>query len=355
MSFLDLLKSLQQKDGILDLSSGATTQSFSTVAQNTSPEQLISNKLQNNEPNITNQIGTGDINIPGTDISGNISTSINTTIDLGKDKITKPLIYPQDLFGKESLKAGLLSKNTETPSPFIYFILRDSNLGTSSSLAKVALYMPPAINVKYGANWESTTLDLSQVNSGISTVVNSADNVMQGTESLKDSAVGFGAASMATKALDTISGGNKFSKELGVISRRATNPHQAMLFNGVDFREFQFNFEFQARSYEESESIRLIIKLFKWAMHPGLPPGEQLFFTYPNIFDIHLYTPSNKWMFNIAQSVLTSMDVDYGGANATSFFNHPDPSKMGAPVFIKVSLTFKELSILSKESIKGDY
>ena len=83
-------------------------------------------------------------------------------------------------------------------------------------------------------------------------------------------------------------------------------------------------------------------------MHPGGGAGAS--WVYPNNFDIYLLSPSHRYMFNIAQSVLTSMDVDYGGTGATTFFKNT-----GAPVAIKMSLDFKELSVLTKEKIRKDY
>jgi hypothetical protein len=351
MSFLDFLKSLNN-NSLLDLS--PQDESLSTVAKNKTPDSIIQEKIDNlaSNPNVPDML-SGDYLGTGT------PTEPLTAENFG-EKVDAPIIYPEDLFGaKTKFDIATMSTKIENkPAPFIYFIMRDSNLASSESLAKLALYMPPDISVKYGAQWETTQLQVEQAVAAGKTAMSSVEGMSDADMSLNSiiqSQGGYGAARALATAIDSAKS-SSLSSELDVRSRKTVNPHQAMMFKGVDFREFKFDFDLQARSYEESIAIRKIIKLFKWAMHPS-KPDDGLFFTYPNIFDIYLYTgDNNKWMFNIAQCVLTSMDVNYGGASATSFFGSGDGDLgSGAPVYVKLSVSFKELSILTKENIKDNY
>ena len=237
------------------------------------------------------------------------------------------LTYPQDLFSTGN-------------QAYVFFVVRDPTLDSSRVLKRIGLYMPPDIRASYGANWEEADISLDQL-------INFYSDITSGDMKTAGQTVGAYAQKTIGAAISKSIGGN-LGEEASIKTRILPNPAQGLLFKNVDFRTFSFNFEFYARSVKESESIRQIIKMFKWAMHPGGGAGAS--WVYPNNFDIYLLSPSHRYMFNIAQSVLTSMDVDYGGAGATTFFKNT-----GAPVAIKMSLDFKELSVLTKEKIRKDY
>jgi len=249
------------------------------------------------------------------------------------------LVYPQNLF-----RPG--------QPAYILFLMRDSNLRSTVVYKRIGLYMPPAIKVSYGSNWEEINMPVEQAIDMGKDAIDAAGSAFGGTSAEKQAGAQLAADAASTGVggvLDVATGGDAFGNHIEVQRRRTTNPHQALLFKGVSFREFQFTFELMARSKDESDSIRQIIKTFKWGMHPG---GEQdaSFWSYPNTFDVYLLTPSHKYMFNISQCVLTNMEVDYGASQAASFFK-----VTGAPVHINLSLTFKELSVLTKKLIESDY
>jgi hypothetical protein len=54
-------------------------------------------------------------------------------------------------------------------------------------------------------------------------------------------------------------------------------------------------------------------------------------------------------MFLIKQAALTSADVDYAASTVQAFF------KDGNPVHIKLDLSFKEMSLLTREDIEDNY
>jgi len=125
----------------------------------------------------------------------------------------------------------------------------------------------------------------------------------------------------------------------------------SLLFEGMDFRSFKFDFQLMARNEQESKTIHKIIKAFKLAMHPGEhDAGQAKYWTYPDNIDIALYSPSNKWMFNLMTCVITGMDINYAGSGIPSFFMNT-----GAPVDIRLSITFKEQEVLTKEMIDQGY
>lgn len=271
------------------------------------------------------------------------------------------LIYPQNLFapGQEA---------------YILFVMRDPVHDKATVLKRVALYMPPGIRVNYGANWQDVNMTIGRAMDGAGEINELAtklaanfdagqawqgfkDKISSSYESLVSGSLSGAIAQtalyavMATKfPTDNRSLAQQAMGKIG----RAVNPHAAMLFDSVDFRSFEFTFEMYARTEAESQSIRDIIKVFKYGMHPDdTVSGGSYFWQFPNVFDIYLKTsanPSSDYMFNIQTSALTEMSVDYGGSQATSFFK-----KTGAPVEIQMKLSFTEQSLLTKKRIKEGY
>lgn len=171
---------------------------------------------------------------------------------------------------------------------------------------------------------------------------------------------GIGAESLMGSAGGTI---NKFlgklqdTAELGVTAygfkeRLAFNPHKELLFEGLDFREFDFNWKLIAKNKAESELIRKIILLLRYHMHPDLTGGGYLF-KYPSDFDIQFFkivdgkAVPNEYLTFIATSVLLNLDVDYSGGGEYSSFKDTV-----APVEIDLTMKFRETVIITKKLLQ---
>jgi len=124
-----------------------------------------------------------------------------------------------------------------------------------------------------------------------------------------------------------------------------TNPFREVFFEGVDYRKFNFRYKFMPKSEGESKQVKEIIQLFKEHMHPELSDGGY-FYIYPSEFSIeYIYNDKVNGYFNkIASCALTDMTVDYGGEQFASFDN-------GAPSEINLTLSFRELELVTKDSI----
>jgi hypothetical protein len=126
---------------------------------------------------------------------------------------------------------------------------------------------------------------------------------------------------------------------------RVNNPHKAMLFTGVSFRQHQFQYKLAPRSQEESDTIRDLIYRFKYHAAPSMTPGLQgEFFEYPDEFDIAFHYP--EYLFQYGPSVLTNMSVEYHPEGAPAYFRDSH-----APVGVELKLDFTELTITTKENI----
>lgn len=125
----------------------------------------------------------------------------------------------------------------------------------------------------------------------------------------------------------------------------ARNPHLATVFQGVDFKTHSFEYKLIAKNKSESDTIRKMIRNFKYAMAPNYLSGfGDHIFQYPNEFDITL--AAGSYLFKFGRSVLTDFNVNYTGEGVPAFYEDS-----GAPYSVSISMTFKETSIVTKKEI----
>lgn len=240
--------------------------------------------------------------------------------------------YPSDL-------------GTAGSEPYIIFDIRDGVAFDAKSKGTIALYMPPTLKATYGMNYEQQELEADQL---IDFAQRSLSN-------------GWGAFAKdlwdtgwrnAGKVANTAFKNSDSRVEQN--QRKIVNPHMATLFKGVKFRTFQFDFQMMAKNADESKAIQDIIFNFKYAMHPDIvDPSSNLatrYYFYPDNFLIGLFSPADKYLFKISTCVLTDMSVDYAGSGVPSFFQDT-----GAPVDVRMSLSFTELEFLTKQRISKGY
>lgn len=216
----------------------------------------------------------------------------------------------------------------------------------------IALHTPTDLNINYSVNWSAS--DMAGM-AAAATMSESISNAVQEltTGNISQSATdtanagGAGINYLVSKGLQT-SGIGEF---VGKVSGTAANPKKEQLFRNVDFRTFSFSYQFFPRSPEEARKVQAIIKMFKLHMHPEFKDASQFLYTYPSEFDIYYYQNNreNTNLHRHTSCVLTDMTVSYTPQGMLSTFED------GMPTQINVSLTFKELALLTKEAIEDGY
>jgi len=151
---------------------------------------------------------------------------------------------------------------------------------------------------------------------------------------------------------DTISsalGGGGLRAVLDKSKARAKNPKKEQVFKDVNFRNFNYKFEFAPRNRKELESAYKIIELFKFHMHPEIAPNR--YFIVPSEFQItYMYREgANLWFPKVSRCVLKDMKVNYAPDNVVSTFT-PD-ERGAAPVIFDMELSFIETEIMTKQTI----
>lgn len=204
----------------------------------------------------------------------------------------------------------------------------------------IALYIPNQLNARYSANWGEVD---TQMVSAFAKGAKEIGAALSGDVSAKRTG-GLVGEVLAAAAMQTAPGG----AAAGVMAGLAANPKKEQAFNQVDFRTFTFEYQFSPKSSAEASNVMNIIRAFKYHMHPEFTTKDAFLYIYPSEFDITYYF-KNKENLNIhrhTSCVLTEMNVNYTPNGLFTTFDD------GMPTQINVTMTFKELLLLSKETIE---
>lgn len=205
----------------------------------------------------------------------------------------------------------------------------------------IALHIPNQLSVRYGMQWseEDTALVQGAADAIQAALGNKGSN---GKMSTLPQVAREGAAAIA---LNKVQNPGAVSAALGI----AANPKKEQVFKGVDFRKFTFEYQFFPRDEAEAQNVMNIIEQFKLHMHPEFKSQLNYVWIYPSEFDIIYYSGGveNLHIHRHTSCVLEEMNVNYTPNGSFSVFAN------GMPTQINMSLGFKELQILSKETVMG--
>lgn len=207
----------------------------------------------------------------------------------------------------------------------------------------IALHVPNQLSIRYGANWgDEETFGMQAAQTGIEIA-----------KALATSNASFGEkTAAATKGTSAIVANLALAKgpnaaALSAMSGLAPNPMKEQTFKNIDFRTFSIAYSFAPRSEAESRDVLNIISAFKYHMHPEYKDANNFLFLYPSEFDVVYYHNGveNMNIHRHTSCVLTELNVDYApNGNFSTFAG-------GMPTQINITMSFKELTILTKELI----
>ena len=319
------------------------------VGSNPSRQHVILFTINEPDPNQTPQLGTA---------IGNIARAIpGATVAVVESLVSGVTdVFSGDTNFKKLSEVGV-NKDVET-------IANETESLTRLKLARrircsIALYVPENVRVDYNADYTNSNLtDALGKNYFLAQGAVSIFNTLKGSDSLvnavnkagNDPFVRLGIAKGIDKAFGTDLG--DFALQSGGF---ALNPQVQVLFQGIDFRQFSFDFVLTPYSQEESDTIFEIFKQFKYASAPEMGTNgvfnKGLFMKIPDTFGIKfLYKGVENLKVNkIGECVLQDINVDYSGSG--TWATHND----GSPVQIKLSMRFKETIIIDKNRITEGY
>jgi hypothetical protein len=225
--------------------------------------------------------------------------------------------------------------------------------GASQPIRRVAttivLYMPGSIVTNYSAEWQVAELGAARE------LIDASVGHTSLTEFFKSAGISGGANGLT--ALNEFTG-LSLKEAIGSKARLAINNHAEVIFNGIGFRSFQFNFRFTPQSEEEAVNVDNIIRAFKFYAAPEIIQGAAgRFWIYPAEFDLQYYSNGKENLFlnKISTCALTDISVNY--TPQSHFAAHRAHNQIqGAPsVCVDLSMTYKELEIMTKNRILNSY
>jgi|LauGreDrversion2_2_1035103.scaffolds.fasta_scaffold02955_2 hypothetical protein len=129
------------------------------------------------------------------------------------------------------------------------------------------------------------------------------------------------------------------------------NPQKQLLFQGIEFRQFNMSFTFTPYSAKEAQEVKEIIKLFRtWSLPQKSAAGGGMFFNPPALFGV-------EFLFNSSQNlnipklkdcVIESVEVNYA---PNGWAAHGD----GAPVQTTVTIQLQEIALVDRTDIQNGY
>lgn len=227
----------------------------------------------------------------------------------------------------------------------------------------IGLYIPDTMQVSYNPEYDDN-VSLSSALGRFYFLAQGATSIANAFKDQKDRTMTnmINAAGNDPFIRDLVSGAA--GKALGADLSRlvlnaggyAMNPQLQVLFRGIGFRSFQFDFVFTPYNKEESDAIKKIIYKFKYHSAPQIDSNagvfsQGMYMKVPDAFTIKFYygNEENRNVHRIGECVLENVNVDYAGSGQWSTFND------GTPNQIRLTLQFKETVIIDKNRIADGY
>jgi hypothetical protein len=216
----------------------------------------------------------------------------------------------------------------------------------------IALPMPDSIVTDHSTMW-------SRAEGGLISAAIAMGDKLLSSQSSSEAAAALGAAAKAA-SLGAVTGIASLLESLDLegsrtnlklLTKRAPNPRNEFLFDGVNNRSFNLQWKFIPRSEGEAIKLRFILEKMKLYMYPELEESTAgNFYLFPAMFDITFMhgAQENEWLYRTSTCALTNMIINYTGAGqwiATSY--------NGAPFAWEVTMQFTEVEFLHRKRFKN--
>lgn len=212
----------------------------------------------------------------------------------------------------------------------------------------IALFMPDGLATSYDQQYDELSLTATL---GAAGLFSQAMSTETGAMEAKDPFLVEAASKLAGSIPGLQSSQELTSLLLFGSSGRTINPQLEMIYSSPRLRTFTFDFRLVPRNSVEAETINGIIKNLKFFAAPTIESGSTgRYFIPPARFEIEFYhnEKPNDYLFKTKQCVLESINLDYA---PNGYASHWD----GAPVETRMSLTFKETTIIDRNAIEEGY
>lgn len=214
----------------------------------------------------------------------------------------------------------------------------------SRPTSTIQLYMPEAVSQPSTVSWDTEKFGI------VGNAVVAAHNDLGSVGGNVGDAASVGwaraQANLMSAAASRLGGQVSAEGIMGATKGKIPNPYLTMVFRGVDFRNYGFNFKFFPFSESDTETIDEIIKTFR---KNSLPPGEQgaPFLGYPMELEVAYKWKSsnNRFLHKFKRSVITGIDIDYTTQNMFAVMRN------GMPACISMNLKLSEIELVLRDDV----
>ena len=158
-----------------------------------------------------------------------------------------------------------------------------------------------------------------------------------------------GAAVGGTVQLATAVGAGGAVDAVKAYTGVTTNPYQAILFEKPNFKSHSFTWKLVPKDYDESITIRDIIRTFQYHMLPGVSEGIGLFFSFPSMVTVSLF-PSSEFLYRFKPCVIDNVTVNYSPGSTPSFYRGTN----AAPTAVTITVSLKEIEYFTNKDYIGN-
>ena len=254
--------------------------------------------------------------------------------------------FPSDAEGGSSEDTDFISFKAFSNNVPGYTSMTSAGSATAAlePQGNVKLFIPESLANSSKSNYEGTANG-----SLLSGIMGEAANLSDEEASALEKIMGIGTD--AAGILGSLGGDSSevlVQTQMG-LSTAAANRH--VLFKGVEYRTFSYQYNIMPRTASESAQMADIIKWFRIQMLPDVNASGS-FFTPPNYFQIEYFingAPAD-YLHKIKPSVLTDCEVTFGGNGSFGKFKNT-----GAPSVIAMNLTFQEIQLVTKSDAAAGY
>ncbi len=245
--------------------------------------------------------------------------------------------------------------------------------GGEDILGSIYMNMPGGVQFNDKANWGGQ--ELGMIGNTVKNVITGGGGNAEGTKGAVVGAAGQVAAAgvagigalvakmglkggLVGMAVGAAAAGSTIQKGGEAAMGISMNPYMEMMFSGVSFRDFQFDFVMRPRSADEFTEIDKIIKMFREHSRPSWVGGllGKSFMNYPMVYRIEFLTTTgkgdaesyvqNKNIPKLKTCVCDSVSTNYAPQNMWT------AHQRGVPVAITLNLHFQETELVMAQDVQ---
>lgn len=241
-------------------------------------------------------------------------------------------------YSKNIIRTGDIGTNAP-------FTVLNSEMGTV-----IQLPLPVNLSSNMGADWQQEQVGIIRYQSMHNKKL--TRDLIDSSSSFKDmmgvlDQKGADLINQGSEDIKTMHARLKNSKSQLGGAKIAMNPRNEMLFNGMQFKSYSFNFVLVPYRQKDSDDIQKAIREIQKASAPELR-GEKMFMEYPDTWKIKFMSggggSGNEYLMKINECCCTNVGVNYTPQNDSTNMHENN-----APLAVELTLDFTEIIIPTKD------